>query len=171
MSRKHTLSRRKVLQVTVLGAPTHFACRRERSRYRFFTAREAAIVAAICDHIIPPDDFPGAVQAGVVNFLDLQLTGHYRYLQQAYRRGIAEIDAAAQEKFGRSFLELSPGEQVELLEERQNTEFFRMIRDHTMQGYYGDPRHGGNLDAVSWKMLGIPHPPVRGRDHYSLEES
>jgi hypothetical protein len=32
-----------------------------------------------------------------------------------------------------------------------------------MQGFYGDPRHGGNLNRVSWKMLRLPYPPVRGR--------
>ena len=33
----------------------------------------------------------------------------------------------------------------------------------TRQGFYGDPRHGGNRDAASWKMLALPFPPVRGR--------
>jgi gluconate 2-dehydrogenase gamma chain len=32
-----------------------------------------------------------------------------------------------------------------------------------MQGFYGDPRHGGNREGVSWKMLGLPYPPIRGR--------
>ena len=32
-----------------------------------------------------------------------------------------------------------------------------------MQGFYGDPRHGGNRDRVSWKMVGLPYPPLRGR--------
>jgi len=39
------------------------------------------------------------------------------------------------------------------------------LRDHTMMGFYGDPRHGGNKDRVSWKMLGVPDPPIRGRLH------
>jgi hypothetical protein len=30
-----------------------------------------------------------------------------------------------------------------------------MVADHAMQGFYGSPAHGGNLDAASWKMLGI----------------
>jgi gluconate 2-dehydrogenase gamma chain len=43
--------------------------------------------------------------------------------------------------------------------------FFRLLRDHTMMGFYGDPRHGGNRDRVSWRMLGVPDPPIRGRLH------
>jgi gluconate 2-dehydrogenase gamma chain len=43
-----------------------------------------------------------------------------------------------------------------------------MLVSHTMEGFYGDPRHGGNRDRVSWKMLKLPYPPVRGRLHYDL---
>ncbi len=43
--------------------------------------------------------------------------------------------------------------------------FFRRLRDHTMMGFYGDPRHGGNRDRVAWRMLGVPDPPIRGRLH------
>ena len=45
------------------------------------------------------------------------------------------------------------------------TAFFALLRDHTMMGFYGDPRHGGNKDRVSWRMLGVPDPPIRGRLH------
>jgi len=44
-------------------------------------------------------------------------------------------------------------------------DFFGLARDHTMMGFYGDPRHGGNHDRLSWKMLGVPDPPIRGRLH------
>jgi gluconate 2-dehydrogenase gamma chain len=37
------------------------------------------------------------------------------------------------------------------------------VCDHCMQGYYGSPRHGGNRDFASWKMLGLPYPQVVGR--------
>ncbi len=43
--------------------------------------------------------------------------------------------------------------------------FFALLREHTMMGFYGDPRHGGNKDRVSWRMLGVPDPPIRGRLH------
>jgi gluconate 2-dehydrogenase gamma chain len=41
--------------------------------------------------------------------------------------------------------------------------FFDLVVSHTMQGFYGDPRHGGNRERVSWRMLRLPYPPVRGR--------
>ena len=36
--------------------------------------------------------------------------------------------------------------------------FFDLLLTHTRQGFYGDPRHGGNRDLVSWKMVGLPFP-------------
>jgi gluconate 2-dehydrogenase gamma chain len=29
---------------------------------------------------------------------------------------------------------------------------------HTMEGFYGDPRHGGNRNRVAWVMLEFPGP-------------
>ena len=52
--------------------------------------------------------------------------------------------------------------------EISSKDFFTLILGHTMQGYYGDPRHGGNRGRASWKMLGLPYPPIRGRSHYDL---
>ena len=140
--------------------------------WRFFTAEEARTVDAITEQIIPADDDPGASQAGVVRFIDLQLVKHYRKYQDAYRQGIAEIDAASRERASKPFVELEFEAQTELLQELEanGSEFFQLIRDHTMQGYYGDPRHGGNRDAVSWRMLGLATPPVRGRLPYEAKE-
>ena len=71
-------------------------------------------------------------------------------------------------RFSRRFSELNFAEQTEVLREveKKAKPFFDLVVAHTMQGFYGDPRHGGNRDAASWKMLGLPFPPVRGRAHY-----
>ena len=54
--------------------------------------------------------------------------------------------------------------------EKQHRDFFDLVREHTMEGYYGSPRHGGNRDAVSWRMLGLDEPPLRGRAQYDLRK-
>jgi gluconate 2-dehydrogenase gamma chain len=125
-------------------------------------------VDAICGQIIPADDFPGARQAGVVYFIDLQLTRHYRKFRDSYRKGIAALDKASSGRFGKPFADLAVERQTEILaeEETNGSEFFDLVRTHAMQGFYGDPRHGGNRGEVSWKMLGLPTPPVRGRLPY-----
>ncbi len=173
MKRSASLDRRRFLQVAATSAASGAAvsCSRAGKQWRFFTDAEAATVGAVCDQIIPPDEDPGAADAGVVNFIDRQLVGHYSYLQEDYQQGIAGIDEASAEKFGGGFVEISAEQQLELLKELEDSAFFRMIREHTMQGFYGDPRHGGNRDAVSWRMLGVPNPPVRGRHQYEFTKS
>ena len=46
-------------------------------------------------------------------------------------------------------------EQLVFLKTQESSPFFQMVVDHTMQGFYGSPEHGGNKDEASWKMLGI----------------
>jgi gluconate 2-dehydrogenase gamma chain len=136
--------------------------------WRSFTAEEAQTVDAICECLIPADRYPGAHQAGVVNYIDIQLTKAFKKHKKVYRQGIAAVDAASRKAFGRRFVELTPERQVEALKdaERNSKDFFELILTHTRQGFYGDPRHGGNRNMASWKMLGLPFPPVRGRQHY-----
>ena len=149
---------------------TLLSCARGGSgpRWRFFTAEEAATVDAICGQIIPADSDPGAREARVVNYIDLQLTRHFRKHQAAYRQGIAGVDRTSNHRFGKRFVTLSPEQQMEVLldVEEHSKVFFDLILAHTRQGFYGDPRHGGNRNMASWEMLGLPFPPVRGRAHY-----
>src|SRR3954471_19084731 len=49
-----------------------------RTQYRFFTPDEAAFIEAAVDRLIPPEpEWPGARDAGVPNYIDLQLAGPY----------------------------------------------------------------------------------------------
>jgi gluconate 2-dehydrogenase gamma chain len=166
------VTRRKFLEIglSATAAGTLASCGRGGGGpyLRFFTSAEVATVDAICEQIIPADKDPGARQAGVVHFIDLQLTRHYRKHQEAYRKGIAGVESASRERFSKGFAELSGEQQIELLKQvgAKDAGFFTLIRTHTMQGFYGDPRHGGNRGEVSWKMLGVPNPPVRGRLPY-----
>ena len=138
------------------------------SPWRFFTAEEGQTVDAICERIIPADRDPGAKEARAVNYIDIQLTRPFKRYQKVYREGIAAVDAASRKKFGKRFVELPAGQQTEVLTdiEKSSSAFFELILAHTRQGFYGDPRHGGNRNRVSWKMIGVPFPPVRGREHY-----
>jgi gluconate 2-dehydrogenase gamma chain len=136
---------------------------------------------AACERIIPADEDPGAAWAGAVNYIDLQLVGPFRTHQKAYRQGIAGLDETSRNLFGKEFTALPAGKQDEVLKalekgeapgdvwrKRSSKQFFAMVIRHTMEGFYGDPRHGGNRDRVSWKMLNLPYPPIRGRNHYDL---
>jgi gluconate 2-dehydrogenase gamma chain len=67
---------------------------------------------------------------------------------------------------------LSQQQQLEIVSDlsEQDRDFFELVRGHTLEGYYGSPRHGGNRDAVSWRMLGLPEPPPLGRAQYDLRK-
>jgi gluconate 2-dehydrogenase gamma chain len=52
--------------------------------------------------------------------------------------------------------------------EAADRHFFNLVVSHTMQSYYGSPRHGGNREYVSWRMLGVPPVPARGRQQHNL---
>jgi gluconate 2-dehydrogenase gamma chain len=171
-NKRLTMQRRTLLGtgLAIAASGTLISCARNGAGpyWRFFTAEEAGTVDAICAQLIPADRDPGAREARAVNYIDLQLTRHFKKHQRVYRQGIAGIDATSRAKFGKRFVELPPGQQVEVLQdaEENSKTFFDLILTHTRQGFFGDPRHGGNRDMVSWKMLGLPFPPVRGRQHY-----
>ncbi|MFN7998577.1 MAG: gluconate 2-dehydrogenase subunit 3 family protein [Bryobacteraceae bacterium] len=165
------MERRKFIAAGLAG--TALSCGRgSRSPWRFFTLEEARTIEAVCGRIVPEDQDPGAVRAGVAVFLDRQLTGFYKPLQKIYRQGIAALDRMSAAAAGHPFAELSADSQIAMLhrveQDPQTKPFFDMLVAHTMQGFYGSPRHGGNRDRVSWKMLGVAYPPVRGRLRYDL---
>ena len=168
----HSLRRRKFLRIagTATACGAFVSCGRESTPWRFLTAAEGRTLDAVCEQIIPTDQTPGASWAGVVNFIDRQLMGPYRRQQAAYRSGLIAIDEAAVARFGKSFVDLDAPQQTVVLESLTGgaKRFFSTVIAHTMQGYYGDPRHGGNRDAVSWRMLGVPVIPIRGRYRYTL---
>ena len=44
--------------------------------------------------------------------------------------------------------------------------FFNRLVKRTMQGFYGSPRHGGNKNYVSYRMLKLDYPLVVGQNRY-----
>ncbi|HLY16018.1 MAG TPA: gluconate 2-dehydrogenase subunit 3 family protein [Bryobacteraceae bacterium] len=159
------MDRRKFIAAGLAGSA--IGCGRSRSPWRFFTVEEARTVEAVCAQIIPEDQDPGGRQAGVAVFIDRQLTRFYKPLQKTYRQGIADIDRESLRLAGHPFAELDAAAQLDVLRRFEGNPdlkpFFDMLVAHAMQGFYGDPRHGGNRERASWKMLGVASPPVRGR--------
>jgi gluconate 2-dehydrogenase gamma chain len=172
------LTRRDFIKVAAAATVVagEAACSSNKSPWRFLRVHEARTLAAMCDCMIPPDSDPGAEWAEVVNYIDVQLCGPYRELRSSYREGIASLERTSQSRFGKTFSLLSTDAQTSLLQDLEKgnapkeiwaalspDKFFELVLAHTMQGYYGDPRHGGNRERTSWKMLGLSYPQIRGR--------
>lgn len=151
-----------------------------RPRWRFLTEPEAALLAEICGQIIPRDDVPGAAETGGVDYIDRQLCGPYMRLRGAYRAGLESFSRTCQRVFRAPFAELSGTQKIaalrlvetggapgELWGDPPQSAFFNMVLAHTMQGFYGSPRHGGDRDYASYRMLGLDYPQVVGQNRYA----
>jgi len=161
------LTRRQFMAASAMGsAAVAVGCDgRGTADWEFLTEQQARTLTAICDQIVPADDFPSASQAGVLTFIDRQLVRHFRRYQKTYRDGLELSDVLSRRCFGRELAGLAPSEQLDVVKaiEHEDRDFFELVRNHILDGYYGAPRHGGNRNAVSWRMLGLTEPPALGR--------
>ncbi|HEX9147387.1 MAG TPA: gluconate 2-dehydrogenase subunit 3 family protein, partial [Candidatus Binatia bacterium] len=124
-----------------------------------FDPHQRETIEAATDRIIPADRDPGARETGVVDYIEKTLATYEAEHAPLYSAGVQELDRLAREKFtAEQFISLRPEQQDEILAhlEKQRSPFFSILIEHTMQGFYGDPRHGGNRDGMSWKMIGFP---------------
>lgn len=112
---------------------------------------------AVVDCLIPPDDFPGAYDAGVCDYLERLLQTDLDDQAEFFRAGIDAIDAEALARFDQPFASLTPTEQNATLVaiESAAPRFFEMLVNTTAEGYYSEPQQGGNRDAASWRMTGF----------------
>jgi gluconate 2-dehydrogenase gamma chain len=147
---------------------------------RFFTAAEARVVTTACERIFPKDESgPGATEAGVVIYIDRQLAGpygrdKYRYTKPPFVESVPEHGFQGKEspretyragikRLG-DFAELKPAAQDERLRSIETSRFFRMLRQHTLEGMFSDPMHGGNAGLIGWQLIGYPGPLMSFRE-------
>lgn len=180
-----TFSRREFMKLITGGTAVvlisfNTACKNKISRWRYLDEEEINLLDSIAEQIIPTDEFPGGKWANVSNFIDKQLDSYYRKYQSAYRNGLSAFQKSIIEMNGKKFEDLPFDKQTAMLEameggklsgdywkENNSGNFFNLIRQHCMQGYYGSPVHGGNRDYTSYKMLGLDYPNVIGQNRYN----
>lgn len=139
----------------------------------FLTPHEAETVEEMAARIMPGDPSdPGAVEAGVITYIDRSLEGAYSYLQPVYRQGVRLLDERCRERHGTRFAQLAAGQQdavlsglldraVTTLGEAPEPEellcyFASVVQEHTIEGMFCDPAYGGNRDMVGWRLIGFP---------------
>jgi len=121
---------------------------------------------AVVDCLIPPDDYAGAFDAGVCDFIVRLFETDLAEQREFFDAGLEAIESEALARFDTRFADLSPDQQVVILEgierESVNTpwpiapnEFFEILVRTTAEGYYSDPEQGGNKGSVSWAMTGF----------------
>lgn len=119
------------------------------------TPRQASGFAAVADQIIPPDDTPGASEAGVVYFIDNVLGGFMAGAAPMLKKGLEELDAASIAAFPGStgFAGLQFDQQTGLLTAIETTPFFDTMIFLTHCGMFAMPSWGGNKDKSGWALL------------------
>jgi hypothetical protein len=124
---------------------------------QFFSVEQAAEVGAMTSQIIPADDTPGARDAQVVYFIDRALTTFDRAKQPVYTQGVSDLRAKTRAMFplAERFSQLSPEQQIHLLTDLERTEFFEIVRIHTVMGFLCNPEYGGNYNKSGWKLIGF----------------
>lgn len=125
--------------------------------FQFFSPEQAAEVEAAAAQIIPADDTPGAREARVVYFIDRALVTFEKGTQPAYLQGLRELQAKTRELFpqAKSFAGLTSTQQIDVLHAIEKTEFFELLRLHTIVGFFARPEYGGNYNQVGWKLIGL----------------
>ncbi len=121
---------------------------------------------AVVDCLIPPDDFPGAYDAGVCDYLERIFQTDLAAQSEFFLTGLNGIDAEAHERFNKPFTNLTPDQQLSTLAAIESNDvktswsispsvFFEMLVNTTAEGYYSDPQQGGNRGGISWLMTGF----------------
>ncbi|MGC9342395.1 MAG: gluconate 2-dehydrogenase subunit 3 family protein [Bacteroidales bacterium] len=159
------------------------SCLKNYNPFRFFTLEEASLLVDICDQIIPEDENgPGATKAGVIYYIDKQLSEVFADQQSAYREGLKAFRESCLTMFSKDFGELSIDDKIKFLKmlegneiagdywnEQSARDFFSIVIRHSMQGFYGPPRHGGNKNYISYKVMNLDYPYVVGQNRYRKE--
>src|SRR5437879_6061607 len=134
----------------------------------FFNFENAQTVAAFTERLMPgAPGKPGALDAGVLRYIDLALAGAYADLQDFYRHGLTQLDAYCRKSYNAPFTRLEATKQDEVIAALEQGKadgftwptaraFFEVLRTHTMEGMFADPIYGGNQDFAGWRLVGFP---------------
>ena len=130
------------------------------------TPQQLETLRAVMDRLIPPDEAPGAWDAGVGAYLERQFDRDLKHYVQIYQDGLGAIDEEAFARHGQPFVALPTDQQDALLQAVEAGQtvvtwrtpprpFMAAFICHVAEGYYADPGNGGNREAKSWQMIGF----------------
>ena len=145
----------------------------------FFTPAEYSTIERLADLIIPSDETPGASEAGVSEFIDLMVSRDVG-LQSRFRSGLGWLDSHSKTSSGNTFLGLTPAQQTRVLEslayqknfrtgEEPGREFFALVREYTVMGFYTSEIGLKELDYPGLKFYSeSPACPHHDPEHRNL---
>jgi hypothetical protein len=134
---------------------------------RFFSANQEATLRRLAELIAPRSgERPGAVEAGVVEFLDFLLGASEERRRNLYRDGLNKLNDEARKRHGKPFAELSAGQAGALLEPLRQAwtyqppadplaRFLREVRDDLLQATTNSREYAESLSRRSRAAAGL----------------
>jgi gluconate 2-dehydrogenase subunit 3-like protein len=155
----------------VQGSNSRAAAMHAPYKPKYFSPHEYAVISRLADLIIPRDTTPGALDAGVPEYIDLQVS-EMPAVQVRLSGGVQWFDRHCVEQFGEPFLDCNEPQQRLALDQLANSKnlsrelkagrlFFAEVRDLTCDGFYSSKfgfselGYKGNTGAL-WR--GCTHP-------------
>ena len=130
------------------------------------TTQQQQTLRAVVDCLIPPDDYPGAYEAGVCDYLERLYQTDLASQLEFCAAGLDCVDTESRFRFATTFADLTRDRQSSILQAIETgnvlapwpispTQFFNLLVTTTAEGYYSDPQQGGNRGSISWEMTGF----------------
>ncbi len=124
------------------------------------------ILTAFADRLIPHDELgPGVKEAGMDTYLERTLADpRMKAIKSLVTRGAVFLQKAARTEHQKPFAALADADKDELIKRMAGNEvrpngfsadaFVRVMLALSLEGFLGDPRHGGNKGHVGWDFVG-----------------
>lgn len=130
------------------------------------SAEARTILEAFVERIIPADENgPGALDAGVIFYINNSLADWNSGEKDTLVEGLFELTRAARSRYDRDFPLLSDANKDRLLSDMEDgkiegfgnsAQIFNRLYRLTLEGMFSDPYYGGNQDYVGWDLIGYP---------------
>jgi hypothetical protein len=75
-------------------------------------------------------------------------------LRRRYREGLASLESISRQRFGKSYVEVTPAEQQQVLQQA-DPRFVDQLSRHVIQGIFCAPEYGGNQNRLGWQVTGF----------------
>ena len=133
------------------------AAKQESASFRVLGKIEAADFEAIAARIIPTTDTPGATEAGVIHFFDNAFADEMSDQLDAARAGLAAFNASIIDSGSMAdrFSDLDTDAQDAFLHTQDASDFFGLVREMTIFGFFSMSEYGGNQDHIGWDLIGF----------------
>jgi len=122
--------------------------------------KEWHILKVVQEHLFPSEeDAPGASDVNAAAFVQWVLTdAAIDESEQAFlKEGLANLDDDARERWGMSFLDMLPENQVKLLQHIESHDWgeswLSVMLMYIFEALLSDPVYGANSDKQGWKWL------------------